>query len=192
MSGKWRGGRGGSDQALQTPLMQLGVAPPQTTPQAPQLALSFERLVSQPFDGVPSQSPRPDMEHVHEPIEQPVVPDEPVPPHAAAQAPQLVALVSRFTQVPEQLTVPAGQPQVPLVHTWVAGQAVPQVPHALHDLHVLRFLPDPSSPHVPGPGRARIADGVALAAAHDRTAVRRSLPGRSGQVARSRRASRHR
>lgn len=108
--------------------MQLGVAPPQTTPQAPQLALSLLRLVSQPFDGVPSQSPRADMEQVHEPIAQPVVPDEPAPPHAAAQAPQLVALVSRFTQVPEQLTVPAGQAHTPEEHTWPPVHAEPHAP----------------------------------------------------------------
>ncbi len=97
--------------------MQLGVAPPQTTPQAPQLALSLLRLASQPLEGVPSQSPRSVMEHVQEPIAQPVVPDEPDPPQAAAQAPQLAALVLRFTQVPEQLTVPAGQAHTPDEHT---------------------------------------------------------------------------
>ena len=123
------GGGGGSDQALQTPETQLGVPPEQTTPQAPQWVTLVRVSVSQPLLGSPSQSPKPT---AHTGVQLPPVQalEMVFPPVAqtTSQPPQLEVLLLVLMQVPEQLVVPAGQPQVPLVHTWVAGQAVPQAP----------------------------------------------------------------
>lgn len=66
-----------------------------------------------------------------------------VPPEQTTlHAPQLVALVLRFTQVPEQLTVPAGQAHTPEEHTRPPVQMEPQTPQCV--ALVLRLVSQPS------------------------------------------------
>jgi hypothetical protein len=89
----------------------------QTTPHPPQLFASVpRRLRSQPFEAVPSQSPKP--------VAQPPTTHPPATQaltltlaraHARAQAPQFDGSVLVFTHAPEQLVVPAPHetPQVP-------------------------------------------------------------------------------
>lgn len=48
-------------------------------------------------------------------------------PHCTPQAPQFVGLVERFTQVPAQFTVPAGQ-HFPLLHVEPPAQTTPHAP----------------------------------------------------------------
>ena len=64
----------------------------------------------------------------HAPFEQ-IVPL----PQALAQLPQFCGSVLKFVQkalvpVPQAFGSAVGQPQVPLVHAWPAGQTVPHAP----------------------------------------------------------------
>ena len=90
---------------VHAPLVQAAVALArlQTVPQAPQLFRSFDSGVSQPFEGLPSQSPKP------EPQVGEHLPPEPEATHAvepcsfvqaAPQAPQSVVVFERLVSQP--------------------------------------------------------------------------------------------
>jgi hypothetical protein len=96
-------------------------------PQVPQFASVVFRLVSQPFDGAPSQFPNPELQAIeHEPSEQLGVPF--VALQAAPQFPQFETFVSVFVShpvepIPSQLPKPAAHVpsvQLPLTHDSVA------------------------------------------------------------------------
>jgi hypothetical protein len=101
-------------------------------PQVPQFLGSVLRLVSQPFEALPSQLPNPALHViVHWPLEQAGVPF--VPLQAIPQPPQLLGSVWVLLQVPAQFVWP--DPQVtthaPAMHVCGVWQALVQAPQLL-------------------------------------------------------------
>jgi hypothetical protein len=102
----------------------------QSAPQAPQCAVVVRRLVSQPFEGSPSQSPKPRSQvRAQAPPRQAAVALEP-PGQAREHEPQAVGSASSAPQRPEQKVVP---PLHTLLHAPIeqavpVGQRLPQRP----------------------------------------------------------------
>jgi hypothetical protein len=111
---------------VHTPSEQVGVAfvPPHTAPHAPQWLRLVCVFVSHPLAALPSQFAHPALHTgVHTPATHEVVPCAFV--HALPQAPQSVAVVSRF--VPHPLfRLPSQSPQ-PAVHTGAQTPATQEV-----------------------------------------------------------------
>jgi hypothetical protein len=71
-----------------------------------------------------------------------VPPQQPLPAtHIDPQAPQLLLLVLRLTQMPPQLVVPVGHMHTPLVHVAPIGHVRPHIPQLLVSLEVLASHP---------------------------------------------------
>ena len=116
----------GLQVATQRPEAHSEVPPVQWFPQLPQLR-AIVRLISQPFPGLPSQSPQP---HTHP---QRLVTQAWFTPQAVAQSPQWAALVVRlvsqpFDGLPSQSPRPVLQRQSPAAHSWPGPQRTPQRP----------------------------------------------------------------
>jgi hypothetical protein len=102
----------------------------QTLPHAPQLLRSEVVLVSHPFEGLPSQLPKPAVQ-VAWPHTPPMQAAEVLAPEGQVmvQPPQLAGSLWRSTQAPPQRVWPlTGQAHWPLTQAWAAGQATPQLP----------------------------------------------------------------
>ncbi len=85
-----------SDQALQTPLTQLGVAPVHAVPHAPQRVALVLRLVSQPSMRLVLQSPKPVWQVQRLSAQPPAEFDVPLAGQLAPEhAPQRAAVVVR-------------------------------------------------------------------------------------------------
>jgi hypothetical protein len=110
------------------------------TPQAPQLLSSELRATHEPPQLV---EPVHVTTHWPERQESAAVPPSTTDPavQTPVQDPQWSGSLEVSTQTPEQLVVPCGQPQVPLLHCWPAGQILPQVPQLSGSVVVLVQAP---------------------------------------------------
>jgi hypothetical protein len=114
-----------------------------TTPHPPQLFVAVDVFVSQPFAGLPSQSPRlASHTNAHRPAAHTLVALARAG-HAVPHALQLAGSLLRLTHAPLQLVRPAVQlvAHTPAEHTWPAAHVRPQAPQLL--------LSDCRSRHVP-------------------------------------------
>jgi hypothetical protein len=103
--------------------------------QPPQFAIVLS-CVSQPFAGLPSQSPNPALQVLRQTPSAQLTWEALVPWQATPQSPQLLTLVFVLTQLPLQLVSPLAQltTHCPPEQTFSAPQALPQAPQWLTSL----------------------------------------------------------